>query len=274
MKKVESDAYEYVDRIDVVLRNHNVIIAEAGSVSVIDTSAPVQRPTSTPAPQQTQQGDLFREASVLKPKFLEKESNLLEVLHWIKQARNYITAGYRDTPPNEGTYKYLIPFLHHNWSNALEKYDPDKKPITEILNALEIEAKKGDPKHNRRLKMLQIRRGSDSHSDFVVKLIEAGNVIEFEKMTLAEFIIHLFIRDADQTMGKMAQEILKEERPDTNNLVNKIKEYEAESWYSQKKEFSRMASTRIRGTANHVTLKPMTNPIVGSVRIVKRRAGK
>ena len=52
-------------------------------------------------------------------------------------------------------------------------------------------------------------------------------------MTLARFIIHLFIRDVDQTMGKMAQEILKEEQPDVNNLVNKIKEYEAESWYNQ-----------------------------------------
>ena len=119
MKKVEVDAYEYVDRIAVVLRNHNVIIAEAGSASIIDTSAPVQRPTSTPAPQQIQQGDLVREASVSKPKFLDKESNLLEVLHWIKQAKNYKTAGYRETPPNEGTYKYLITFLHSNLCNAL-----------------------------------------------------------------------------------------------------------------------------------------------------------
>ena len=37
-------------------------------------------------------------------------------------------------------------------------------------------------------------------------------------------------------MGKMAQEILKEEEPDVNNLVNKIQEYETESWYNQKKE--------------------------------------
>ena len=204
MRKVETDAYDYVDRINVLLRGHSVIIADATASSVIDTSAPTQRSTTTAAPQQPQQGDLFREASVLKPKFLEKESNLLEVLHWIKQARNYIIAGYRDTPPKEGIYKYLIPFLHSTWANALEKYDPDNKSLTEILNALEIEAKQGDPKHNRRLKMLQIRRGSDNHSDFVSKLIEAANVIEFEKMTLAEFIIHLFIRDADQTMGKMA----------------------------------------------------------------------
>ena len=126
--------------------------------------------------------------------------------------------------------------LHHTWSKALEKYDPDNKLLPELLEALESEAKKGDPKHSRRLKLLQIRRGSDSHSDFVDKLIEATSVIEFEKMTLEEFIIHLFIRDADQTMGKMAQEILKDEKPDINNLVNKIKEFENESWYSNKKE--------------------------------------
>ena len=170
----------------------------------------------------------------------------MEVLHWTEQAKNYIEAGYRDAPPKEGTYKYLIPFIHSNWANALEKYDPERKTITDILKALELEAKKGDPKHNRRLKMLQIRRESDNHSDFVAKLIEAAKVIEFEKMTLAEFIIHLFIRDANQTMGKMAQEILKEEQPDVNNLVNKIKEFEAESWYNQKKEFSCMTSTRPR----------------------------
>ena len=91
---------------------------------------------------------------------------------------------------------------------------------------------------------MQIRRGSDTHSDFVDKLIEAASVIEFEKMTLEEFVIHLFIRDADQTMGKMAQEILKDAKPDINNLVNKIKEFENESWYNNKKEYSRMVSSR------------------------------
>lgn len=145
---------------------------------------------------------------------------MLDVLHWTRQAKNYIEAGYRDAPPKEGTYKYLIPFIHSNWANKLEKHDPERKTVTEILKALEAEAKKGDPKHNRRLRMLQIRRGSDSHSDFVAKLIQAAKVIEFEKMTVAEFIIHLFIRDADNTMSKMAQEILKEEQPDVNNLVN------------------------------------------------------
>ena len=59
------------------------------------------------------------------------------------------------------------------------------------------------------------------------KLREAGSVIEFEKMSLDEFLIHLFIRDVDSTMAKMAQEILERENPNINMVVNKIKETEA-----------------------------------------------
>ena len=87
MEKVEVDTYEYVDRIDIVLKNHNVLLAEAESASIADTSAPAQRNVSIPTTQQILQGDVFRDVTVLKPNFLEKGSNLLEVLHWIKQAR-------------------------------------------------------------------------------------------------------------------------------------------------------------------------------------------
>ena len=76
--------------------------------------------------------------------------------------------------------------------------------MKELTDALENEAKRGVLKHSCRLKLLQIRRGSDAHSDLVDKLREAASVIEFSKMTLDEFIIHLYIRDADQTMAKMA----------------------------------------------------------------------
>ena len=54
MKKVEADAYDYIDRIDTLLRGYSRIIAEAAASSVIDTSSPVQRSTTTTAPQQPQ----------------------------------------------------------------------------------------------------------------------------------------------------------------------------------------------------------------------------
>ena len=180
---------------------------------------------------------------MLKPKYLEKEANLLEVKHWIQQAKNYIEAGYKDCPPEKGVYKYLLPLLHHTWAKSLDKTDPYNRTLQELTDSLENEAKRGDPKHSRRLKLLQIRRGSNAHSDFVDKLREAASVIEFSKISLDEFIIHLFIRDADSTMAKMAQEILEHEKPDINNLVNKIKETENASWYNNKK--------RIRKNGKH-----------------------
>ena len=58
-----------------------------------------------------------------------------------------------------------------------------------------------------------------------------------KKMSLDEFLIHLFIRDADNVMAKMAQEILERENPSIHTVVNKIRETEAAVWYSNKKEF-------------------------------------
>ena len=46
-------------------------------------------------------------------------------------------------------------------------------------------------------------------------------------MSLDEFLIHLFIRDADSTIAKMAQEILERDNPNIHMVVNKIKETEA-----------------------------------------------
>ena len=198
VSKVEADAFDYIDKIENALNNHDILLAEAEIASKPEPSSPPQRNVPTPAIQ-TQQGDVFRDVGSLKPNFLEKSSNLMEVLHWTEQARNYIEAGYRDTPPKEGTYKYILPFIHSFWAGKLAHINPKSQDITTILSTLETEAKKGDPRLNRRLRMLQIRRGSDTHSDSINKLIEAFKVIEFDKMTASEFIIHLFIRDADNS---------------------------------------------------------------------------
>ena len=102
----------------------------------------------------------------------------------------------------------MMPLLHHTWTTSVQNTDPNNRSIEELTNALEEEAKRGDPKHSRRIKLLQIRRGSDAHSDYMSKLRETSSVIEYEKMSLDEFLIHLFIRDADNVMAKIAQEIL------------------------------------------------------------------
>ena len=121
----------------------------------------------------------------------------------------------------------MMPLLHHTWTTSLQNIDPNNRSLEELTKALEDEAKRGDPKHTRRVKLLQIRRGSDAHSDFMDKLRETGSVIEYDKMSLDEFLIHLFIRDAYRQMAKMALEILERDNPSIHMVVNKIKETEA-----------------------------------------------
>ena len=77
IQKVEADAFEYIDKIENVLNNHDVLLAEAESVSTAEASAPPPRNVSTPTVQ-VQQGDVFRDVTSLKPNFLEKGSNLME----------------------------------------------------------------------------------------------------------------------------------------------------------------------------------------------------
>ena len=86
----------------------------------------------------------------------------MEVALWIEQARNYIEAGFKDPPPEEGTWKYLAPYVHSFWAGKLIHLNPKSQSLDTILNTLELEAKKGDPRHNRRLRMIDIRRGSDT----------------------------------------------------------------------------------------------------------------
>ena len=109
---------------------------------------------------------------------------------------------------------------------------------------MEDEVKLRDPKHTRRVKLLQTKRGSDSHSDFLERLKEKYCVAEFEKMSGDESMIHLFIQEAYAQMARIATEILERENRSIYMLVNKIKETEVAGWYNHNKEFGRMANMR------------------------------
>ena len=103
-EKLLTDAHGITDSIEETLSEYITIISEA-----IDASkeATPQRNSSAPATI-TQQGELFRDVPSLKPSFLEKGANLMEVLLWNEQARNYIEAGFKPRPPpEEGTWIYL-----------------------------------------------------------------------------------------------------------------------------------------------------------------------
>ena len=43
--------------------------------------------------------DKFQSIADHRPKYLEKDANLLEVRSWIQQTKNNIEAGHKDSPP-------------------------------------------------------------------------------------------------------------------------------------------------------------------------------
>ena len=60
-------------------------------------------------------------------------------------------------------------------------------------------------------------------------------MIEFDEMSIDEFLIHLFVREVDSQMAKIGLEILERDKPNFHMLVNNIKETELAVWYNNKK---------------------------------------
>ena len=52
-------------------------------------------------------------------------------------------------------------------------------------------------------------------------------------MSVEEFQIHLFIRDADAQMNRIATELLEKEKPTIQQSKTKFRETEASVWYNQ-----------------------------------------
>ena len=69
--------------------------------------------------------------------------------------------------------------------------------------------------------MLKVKKTS-SHSDFLQKLERTMEVGEWEKMSKDQFLIHIFAESADQTMSKVATEILSGKTQIVAALRNKI----------------------------------------------------
>ena len=111
------------------------------------------------------------------------------------------------------------------------------------MKAIEDEAKLRQPKHTHWMILRNTKRGSDRHSDFLEILVENDSVVEFKQMTGQALMIHLFIRDADPQMSKIATEILRTEKPTVHELRTKVKETEAAVWYNRK-EYRKMGTEK------------------------------
>ena len=87
--------------------------------------------------------------------------------------------------------------------------------------------------------LLQTKRGSDKHSDFLERISENDSVAEFEKMSGEELQIHLFIRDADPQMSRIATEVLEKDKPTMHQLKLKSRKLNQPSGITNEKNMAK-----------------------------------
>ena len=92
------------------------------------------------APKSVGSTDKFTAYTALTPKFLEKQSTLLEGTQWTRQASLYIGAGYKTVPPSKDIFRYVAPYLHQIWiSECSDEGDPEERSLEELMKAIEEE---------------------------------------------------------------------------------------------------------------------------------------
>ena len=109
------------------------------------TERSIQSITSTvpiAVEQPSQSYDKFTAYPDLKPEYLEKEFNLLDVKYWTRQAGLYSSTGYKSSPPKKGIFRYMSPLLRQVWISACSHgKDPEERSQEELIEAIEEEAK-------------------------------------------------------------------------------------------------------------------------------------
>ena len=82
--------------------------------------------------------------------------------------------------------------------------------LEEIIQALKEESSLLCPVHQRRMEFLRERRGNSTHSEFLQRLEERIELIEFESLTKQSLVSHIFMEDSDLEMTRINTAILAE----------------------------------------------------------------
>ena len=79
--------------------------------------------------------------------------------------------------------------------------------------------------------LLRVKRNGASHLDFLMNLEEQFRLVEYDEMTGPAFLTHLFLEQSDQTMAKIAIEILSTKSEGSiDSLRSQMKDTEASLW--------------------------------------------
>ena len=189
------------------------------------------------------QWSAFKPQSNLAPSLLDTGATHLEVMKYNEALETYIITGFRGQVPKSGVWKYISPFMSSSWWASMKSRGVQDRSLEEIIEALKKESSMLSPVHQRRMEFLRERRGNSTHSEFLQRLEERVELIEFEKLTKMSLVSHIFMEDSDLDMVKITTEILaKNPEGNLDVLRTAVKTTESSSWYKPG-----------RGRANRVT---------------------
>ena len=115
--------------------------------------------------------------------------------------------GYEDKA-EDSVWIYIAPFLSSSLWASMKSREVQEKSLNEIMQALMEESALLCPVHQRRMEFLMERRGNSTHSEFLQRLEERVELIEFEKLTKQSLVSHIFMEDSDLEMTRITTEIL------------------------------------------------------------------
>ena len=139
----------------------------------------------------------FKPQQNLEPLHLEQGVSHLEVTKFVEAMKTYIKVGFRGAVPEKGVWVYIVPFLATSWWASLKAKGAQNMSLDEILKELLQESSLLCPVHQRRIEFLKEKRNNCSHSDFLRRIEERVELIEFQTLTKESLVCHIFLEEAD-----------------------------------------------------------------------------
>ena len=114
---------------------------------------------------------------------------------------------YAGKPQRNTVWIQLQPLVNPIWFESMIHRGIKEKNLEEIMELILEESSGRNPLHQRRIELMRVRK-TGSHGDFFFQLEEHMSLIEFDKLTKEALLTHLFLEQSNETMGRMAQDIL------------------------------------------------------------------
>ena len=139
------------------------------------------------------QWSYFKHQQNLAPTHIDQGVTHLEVSKFVEFMKTFITAGFCGVVPPKLVWIYVTPFLASSWWGSMKSSGVQDKALEKILQALIDKIALLCPVHQRRIEFIKEKRNNSSLRDFLQRLEERIELIEFETLTKESLLSPIFL---------------------------------------------------------------------------------